>query len=138
MHIVSLLPSTTEIAFALGLGESVVAITHECDYPPEARERPVITSSALDQHQASSEEIDAAVREQLRDALSMPALSCLIAPAGRPCRPFAPAGSTPWTAIVTLVALGRALSTASSCSPHSSTPTTLPAGALSTARDDAR
>ncbi|HMQ31554.1 MAG TPA: cobalamin-binding protein [Chloroflexaceae bacterium] len=71
MRIVSLLPSTTEIAFALGLGDAVVAVTHECDYPPEARGRPVITSSALDHAEASSAEIDAAVRGQLRDDLSL-------------------------------------------------------------------
>lgn len=71
MRIVSLLPSTTEIAFALGLGDQVVAVTHECDYPPEARERPVITASALDHHHATSAEIDAAVRGQLRDGISI-------------------------------------------------------------------
>ena len=71
MRIVSLLPSTTEIAFALGLGDQVVAVTHECDYPPAARELPVITGSALDHAGASSEEIDAAVRGQLRDGLSI-------------------------------------------------------------------
>lgn len=71
MRIVSLLPSTTEIAFALGLGDQVVAVTHECDYPPAARGRPVITASALDHGSASSEEIDAAVRGQLRDGLSI-------------------------------------------------------------------
>jgi len=71
MRIVSLLPSTTEIAFALGLGDAVVAVTHECDYPEEAKHRPVITSSALDHGDASSEEIDAAVRAQLRDDLSI-------------------------------------------------------------------
>ncbi|MFQ3661885.1 MAG: cobalamin-binding protein [Chloroflexaceae bacterium] len=71
MRIVSLLPSTTEIAFALGLGDHVVAVTHECDYPPEARQRPVITSSVLDHHNATSAEIDAAVRGQLRDGISI-------------------------------------------------------------------
>lgn len=71
MRIVSLLPSTTEIAFALGLGDEVVAVTHECDYPPEARGRPVITRSALDHEGATSAEIDAAVRGQLRDQLSL-------------------------------------------------------------------
>lgn len=71
MRIVSLLPSTTEIAFALGLGDQLVAVTHECDFPPEARERPVVTGSALDLSSASSEEIDAAVLGQLRDRLSL-------------------------------------------------------------------
>ena len=37
MRIASLVPSSTEMLFALGLGDSVVAVTHECDYPPEAR-----------------------------------------------------------------------------------------------------
>jgi iron complex transport system substrate-binding protein len=71
MRIVSLLPSTTEIAFALGLGDEVVAVTHECDFPPAARALPVITASALDHSDASSEEIDAAVRGQLRDGISI-------------------------------------------------------------------
>lgn len=71
MRIVSLLPSTTEIAFALGLGDQVVAVTHECDYPPEARKLPIITASALDHSSASSEEIDTAVRGQLRDGISI-------------------------------------------------------------------
>jgi iron complex transport system substrate-binding protein len=49
MRIVSLLPSATEIVYALGLGESLVGVTHECDYPPEARAKPMVTASALDQ-----------------------------------------------------------------------------------------
>jgi iron complex transport system substrate-binding protein len=71
MRIVSLLPSTTEIAFALGLGDQVVAVTHECDYPPAARALPVITGSALDHGGAGSAEIDASVRAQLGDGLSI-------------------------------------------------------------------
>ena len=47
MRIVSLLPSVTEILFAIGAGESVVGVTHECDFPPAARERPALTSSLL-------------------------------------------------------------------------------------------
>ena len=45
--IVSLLPSATEILFAIGVGDRVVGVTHECDYPPEARTRPALTRSAL-------------------------------------------------------------------------------------------
>jgi iron complex transport system substrate-binding protein len=45
--IVSLLPSATEILFAIGAGERVVGVTHECDYPEAARTRPALTRSAL-------------------------------------------------------------------------------------------
>lgn len=47
MRIVSLLPSATEIVYALGLGERLVARSHECDYPPEAEFVPVITYSLI-------------------------------------------------------------------------------------------
>ena len=47
MRIVSLLPSATEICFALGLGDDVVGVTHECDYPPEASTKPHLTRSNL-------------------------------------------------------------------------------------------
>ena len=47
MRIVSLLPSATETLFALGLGDQLVAVTHECDHPPEARSLPVVTRSTL-------------------------------------------------------------------------------------------
>src|SRR3954454_17887084 len=45
MRIVSLLPSATEIVFALGLGDEFVGRTHECDYPPEAESVPIMTRS---------------------------------------------------------------------------------------------
>ena len=47
MRIVSLLPSTTEILFALGAGDDVVGVTFECDHPAEARERTVVSTSAM-------------------------------------------------------------------------------------------
>jgi len=46
--ICSLLPSATEIVFALGLGDRLAAVTHECDFPPEAARLPVITRSTID------------------------------------------------------------------------------------------
>src|SRR5262249_32903640 len=42
MRICSLLPSATEILYAIGLGESVCGVTHECDFPPEAATKPVL------------------------------------------------------------------------------------------------
>jgi iron complex transport system substrate-binding protein len=47
MRIASLVPSATEMLFALGLGDSVVAVTHECDYPPQARALPHLTRTVL-------------------------------------------------------------------------------------------
>jgi iron complex transport system substrate-binding protein len=47
MRIISLLPSTTEILFAIGAGGDVVGVTFECDFPPEARERRIVSTSAL-------------------------------------------------------------------------------------------
>ncbi len=67
MRIVSLLPSATEIVFALGLGDSVVAVSHECDYPPAARDLPAITRSPLHGHDLSSAEIDRLTRQHLRE-----------------------------------------------------------------------
>jgi iron complex transport system substrate-binding protein len=61
MRIVSLVPSATEILFALGLGEEVIAVTHECDYPPAALELPKVTRDALPQDLTAGQ-IDAAVR----------------------------------------------------------------------------
>jgi iron complex transport system substrate-binding protein len=58
MRICSLLPSATEIAFALGLGDQVVAVSHECDYPPAASSRPVLTKSAIHQKIHRSLDVD--------------------------------------------------------------------------------
>jgi iron complex transport system substrate-binding protein len=63
VRIVSLVPHATELLFALGLGDEVVAVTHECDYPPLARERPRITRDVLPPG-LGAREIDAAVRER--------------------------------------------------------------------------
>lgn len=63
MRIVSLLPSATESLFALGLGGSLVAVTHECDYPPEAASLPIVTRSTLGLHDKDSAGIEVAVSE---------------------------------------------------------------------------
>jgi iron complex transport system substrate-binding protein len=74
MRIVSLLPSATEIVYALGLGDALVGVTHECDYPADALAKPIITRSLLDHTQATSAVIDQTVSGQLRDGLSLYAL----------------------------------------------------------------
>ncbi len=63
MRIVSLVPSSTEMLFALGLGEDVVGVTHECDYPAEAQDLPKVTRDKLPSG-LSAAEIDAAVKER--------------------------------------------------------------------------
>jgi iron complex transport system substrate-binding protein len=63
MRVVSLVPSATETLFALGLGDQVVAVTHECDYPRAAQSLPKVTRDLLAPG-LSAAEIDAAVRER--------------------------------------------------------------------------
>jgi iron complex transport system substrate-binding protein len=60
VRIVSLLPSTTEILFAIGAGDDVVGVTFECDHPAEARTRRIVSTSALPEGLAPAE-IDAYV-----------------------------------------------------------------------------
>jgi len=59
------------MAFALGLGDQIVGITHECDYPPEVRSRPVVVRNVLPIEKMSQPEIDAAVTQRMRDGLSL-------------------------------------------------------------------
>src|SRR3954470_19967543 len=63
MRIASLVPSATEMLFALGLGDSVVAVTHECDYPDAAAELPHLTRSVVPEGLPPAE-IDREVRER--------------------------------------------------------------------------
>lgn len=63
MRIASLVPSATECLFALGLGPGVVGVTHECDHPPEAADRPHLTRTVVPGGQSSAD-IDRAVRER--------------------------------------------------------------------------
>jgi iron complex transport system substrate-binding protein len=70
-RIVSFLPAATEMAFALGLGDSIVGVSHECDFPPEARNKPVVVRPAIALDKMSLREIDAAVSQRLRDGESL-------------------------------------------------------------------
>jgi iron complex transport system substrate-binding protein len=62
MRICSLLPSATEILYALGLGDSVVGVTHECDFPADAAKKPALIRPRVDPQSAASE-IDRQVSE---------------------------------------------------------------------------
>ena len=71
LRIVSFLPAATEMVCALGLGEHLVGISHECDYPPAVRTRPVVVRPALPVETMSLAEIDAAVSARLRSGASL-------------------------------------------------------------------
>ncbi len=73
-RIVSLLPSATEIVCILGLEDSLVGVSHECDFPPRVRRLPKVVRSSFNPATLSQSEIDAKVR------------------AARPCR-ASPSGS---------------------------------------------
>jgi iron complex transport system substrate-binding protein len=70
MRIASLVPSSTEMLFELGLGDSIVAVTHECDHPPAAADLPHLTRSVIPEG-LSAAAIDAAVREQVEQGKAL-------------------------------------------------------------------
>jgi iron complex transport system substrate-binding protein len=74
MRIVSLLPSATEIVCALGLGDELVGVTHECDWPPEVAAKPVMTRSVEDHAGRSSREIHDLVGAAVHGGSSLYAL----------------------------------------------------------------
>ena len=74
MQIVSLLPSATEIVCALGLGDELVGVTHECDWPPEVVGKPVLTRSVHDLASTSSLEIHRLVSDAVHGGSSLYAL----------------------------------------------------------------
>jgi iron complex transport system substrate-binding protein len=67
MRIVSLLPAATEIADALGLMDQVVGVSHECDFPEQASQRPRVTRCFIHDAKMASREVDEWVRRALRD-----------------------------------------------------------------------
>jgi iron complex transport system substrate-binding protein len=68
VKIVSLIPSATEIVYALGLGESLAGVTFECDYPPDARTKAVVSGTALPtEAPLTAREIDDAVTARAAD-----------------------------------------------------------------------
>jgi iron complex transport system substrate-binding protein len=70
MKICSLLPSATEILFALGLGDQVAGVSHECDFPAAAKSKPVLIKSRIT-HTESAAAIDRQVREYLERGESL-------------------------------------------------------------------
>jgi iron complex transport system substrate-binding protein len=70
-RIVSFLPSATEMVCALGLEDRLVGVTHECDYPPSVKHKPVVVNSAVPVETMTEAEIDRAVSERVRAGLSV-------------------------------------------------------------------
>ncbi|MFL2545806.1 MAG: hypothetical protein ACJ0SL_00280 [Candidatus Rariloculaceae bacterium] len=73
LRIVSLLPSATEIVCELGLGENLVGVSHECDFPVGVEKLPVVTSSVIPKN-APSGEIDTLVRDHLKSNSALDSL----------------------------------------------------------------
>ena len=73
MRICSFLPSATEIVYLLGLQEQLYGVTFECDYPPEARQKPIVVRSVFGEGSAhlSSGEIDAIIKARLQEGLGI-------------------------------------------------------------------
>jgi iron complex transport system substrate-binding protein len=71
MRIVSLLPSATEIVFALGLDDQLVGVSHECDWPPEATAKPAVTKATNDLSSASSRQVHDLVEGSIHGGSSL-------------------------------------------------------------------
>jgi iron complex transport system substrate-binding protein len=71
MRICSLLPGATEIAYALGLADEIVGVSHECDFPAAARAKPIMVRSRIDSAMIGSGEIDRQVGDLLRSKQSL-------------------------------------------------------------------
>jgi len=65
LRLISFLPAATEMVFALGLGDRLVGVSHECDFPAPAKTKPVVVKPALPLEKLSLREIDTAVAERI-------------------------------------------------------------------------
>jgi iron complex transport system substrate-binding protein len=65
LRLISFLPAATEMVFALGLGDRLVGVSHECDFPAPAKTKPVVVKPVLPLEKMSLREIDAAVAERI-------------------------------------------------------------------------
>lgn len=117
LRIVSLLPAATEMAFALGLGDDVVGVCHECDVPSAARSRPVIVRPALSLERMSQREVDTAVSERLASGRSLYEINAELLRQLRPdliltqnlCQVCAPSGDELGAALASLTPVPRIL-----------------------------
>jgi iron complex transport system substrate-binding protein len=71
LRLISFLPAATEMAFALGLGDQLVGVSHECDFPPAAKKKPVVVKAALPLETMSLREIDVTVAQRIGSGQSL-------------------------------------------------------------------
>ncbi|HZI33322.1 MAG TPA: hypothetical protein VFF11_13355, partial [Candidatus Binatia bacterium] len=71
LRIISFLPAATEMVYALGLGDALVGVTHECDFPPAAKTKPVVVKPALPLEKMSLRQIDVAVATRIGSGQSL-------------------------------------------------------------------
>ena len=71
MRICSYLPSATEMVYDLGLQDQLYGVTHECDYPPEARDKPHVVHSVFEGQEPTSGEISRVIAERLKEGLGI-------------------------------------------------------------------
>ncbi len=71
MRICSFLPSATEMVYDLGLQDQLFGVTHECDYPPEARNKPHVVHSVFEGPEPTSGEISKVISERLAQGLGI-------------------------------------------------------------------
>jgi len=71
MRICSFLPSATEIVYALGLQDQLYGVTFECDYPPQARSKPIVVRSIFGEESLSSGDINQRIAQRLQEGLGI-------------------------------------------------------------------
>jgi iron complex transport system substrate-binding protein len=71
LRIISFLPAATEMVYALGLGENLVGVSHECDFPAAAKTKPVVVKPAMPLEKMTLREIDVAVAERIGSGQSL-------------------------------------------------------------------
>jgi iron complex transport system substrate-binding protein len=71
MRICSFLPSATEIVYALGLQDQLYGVTFECDYPPQARTKPIVVRSIFGEQSLSSGDISQVIGQRLQEGLGI-------------------------------------------------------------------
>jgi iron complex transport system substrate-binding protein len=84
MRICCFQPGATEIVYALGLQDQLYGVTSKCDYPPEAREKPVVVRSVFDGHHSTSGEITQTISQRLREGQGLYITDEAILQAARP------------------------------------------------------